>query len=450
MKKARVLIIEDDPDGRRSVVEAVSDAGFEVVAAETGAQGISCFEAQDFDAVLSDLVLPDIEGTQVLERVQKLRPGTPFVIMTAHGSIPTAVHALKSGAHDYILKPLDLEGLQSKIARAVETGRLRKEVRSLKDAVSHRYSARSMIAGAASMKDVLNRIENVASTDATVLVLGESGTGKELVARALHADGTRVTGPFVAVNCGAIAESLLEAELFGHEKGSFTGAHETRKGAFERADGGTLFLDEVGIAPLSVQARLLRVLEEREVTRVGGQGARHVDVRVVAASNRDLHELVQAGDFRHDLLYRLEVVTIELPPLRERREDIRPLIERFVAVACESHSRHIDKVANEFVELLEQYDWPGNIRELRNAVESAVIMTPSSSLDASDVKFGRRPDAGRDEVQEDVPASLAAIEKQAILRALQRHDGNRTLAAAELDVSVRTVQRKIKDYELPF
>jgi len=450
MKKARVLIIEDDPDGRRSVVEAVSDAGFEVVAAETGAQGISCFEAQHFDAVLSDLVLPDIEGTQILERVQKLRPGTPFVIMTAHGSIPTAVHALKSGAHDYILKPLDLEGLQSKIARAVETGRLRKEVRSLKDAVSDRYSARSMIAGAASMKDVLNRIASVASTDATVLVLGESGTGKELVARALHADGTRVTGPFVAVSCGAIAESLLEAELFGHEKGSFTGANETRKGAFERADGGTLFLDEVGIAPLSVQARLLRVLEEREVTRVGGQGVRRVDVRVVAASNRDLHELVQAGDFRHDLLYRLEVVTIELPPLRERREDIRPLIERFVAVACESHSRHIDNVANEFVELLEQYDWPGNIRELRNAVESAVIMTPSPSLDASDVKIGRRDDAGRGGVQEGVPASLAAIEKQAILRALQRRDGNRTLAAAELDVSVRTVQRKIKDYELPF
>jgi DNA-binding NtrC family response regulator len=450
MKQARVLIIEDDPDGRRSVAEAVSDAGFEAVAAETGEEGLSLFEAQEFDAVLSDLVLPDIEGTQILERVQRLRPGMPFVIMTAHGSVPTAVHALKAGAYDYILKPLDLDGLQSKITRAVETGRLRDEVRSLKDAMADRYSARAMIAGAESMEEVLRRIENVASTDATVLVLGESGTGKELVARALHADGRRVAGPFVAVNCGAIAESLLEAELFGHEKGAFTGANETRKGAFERADGGTLFLDEVGIAPASVQARLLRVLEDREVTRVGGQDSRRVDVRIVAASNRDLHELVDAGDFRNDLLYRLEVVTIQLPPLRERKGDIRPLIERFVASACESHARHIDEIDSGFFEALETYDWPGNIRELRNVVESAVIMAQSVRLGMDDVKIGDRPVQVDRGTGDEAPITLASLEKEAILRALQRNDGNRTLTAEQLDVSVRTIQRKIKDYDLPF
>lgn len=447
---ARILVVEDDPDGLRSVVEAIEDAGCDVDGAATGEEGIALFQSRHFDAVLCDLVLPDIEGTEVLARLRKIAPAVPVIIMTAYGSVPTAVAALKSGAHDYILKPLDLDALQSRINLAVEAYRLRTEVASLRQAVAGRDSARSMVAGSGAMQDVLRRIESVAGTDATVLVLGESGTGKELVARALHADGKRISGPFVAVNCGAITESLLEAELFGHEKGSFTGATASRKGAFERADGGTLFLDEIGIAPLSVQARLLRVIEEREVTRVGGQAVVRIDVRVVAASNRDLGGLVETGEFRNDLLYRIQVVTIDLPPLRQRSEDVRALTDRFVASACEAHGRHIDGVAPDAYAALGAYSWPGNIRELRNVIESAVIMASSTRLTAADVNVGMRPAQSEPVGRVPTLMTLADLERNAILESLQRNDGNRTLTAAELDVSVRTIQRKIKDYDLPF
>ncbi len=449
--KSKVLVIEDDPDGLRSVTEAITDAGYVVITATTGRGGLDGLLRESPDVVLSDLFLPDIDGLKVLEEARRLKPGIPVLIMTAYGSVASAVKALKQGAYDYLVKPLDLDDLQIKLGRAVETSRLRGQVVQLRNEVQGRYSSQRMIAGAPAMQEVLRQLAAVADTNATVLVLGESGTGKELVARALHVDGKRSAGPFVAVNCGAFTETLLESELFGHEKGSFTGAASRHEGAFERAHGGTLFLDEIGIAPKSVQARLLRVLEEREVLRVGGTTPLKVDVRIIAASNRDLDELVGSGEFRHDLLYRLQVITLQLPPLRERREDIRAMADRFISMACAEHGRHIDVVDQAAYARLEAYGWPGNVRELRNVIEASVIMAGGPVLQAEDIRVGR-PDAAGTRSSPNVPAgmTLAALEKEALLQSLRRNDGNRQMTADELGVSTRTIQRKIQEYHLPF
>ena len=345
------------------------------------------FREREFDAVLSDLVLPDIDGVEVLSRIRKQDDQTPVIIMTAYGSVSSSVKALKAGAYDYITKPLDLDDLQSKLKRAVETRALRTRVSELSQSLYKEYSVQAMVAQSEAMREVVRQIQSLADTNATVLIQGESGTGKELAARALHVEGRRGRGPFVAVNCGAFAENLLESELFGHEKGAFTGAISQHKGAFARAGGGTLFLDEIGDAPKSVQVKLLRVLEEREIVRVGGHETIKVDVRLISASNRFLDEMVEAGEFRPDLLYRLKVVTLELPPLRERKEDIRPLVDRFIAAACEQHNRHIASVEPAYYDALMNYEWPGNIRQLRNVVESSVVMAREPALKASLIRL---------------------------------------------------------------
>jgi two-component system response regulator HydG len=360
------------------------------------------------------------------------------------------VQALKNGAYDYLVKPLDFDDLQARLARAVETGRLRNENTALHRALSERYAARTLVAASSRMRDVLRKIEAVAPTAVTVLIVGESGVGKELVARALHADGVRANGPFVALNCGAFAETLLESELFGHEKGAFTGAVTRHPGAFERADGGTLFLDEIGLAPRPVQIRLLRALEEREILRVGGLAPVSVDVRVIAASNRDLRELVRTGFFLPDLLYRLQVVTITVPPLRERPEDIRPLAERFAAQAAREHGRVIDRLAPDYFDALAAHPWPGNVRELRNVVEASVILTRGPILTRADLALDladRLPAPGG-ESWPPPGMTLAQIEKEALRRSLARAGANRTQVARELNVSLRTVQRKIREYDL--
>lgn len=449
MSAARILIVEDDRDGCRSVTEAVEDAGFTAVAVSNGEAAVAEFRKQQFDVVLTDLMLPGIDGMGVLTQVKRMNPHVPVLIMTAYGTVSSAVQALKAGAYDYISKPLDLEDIQSKVSRAVETARLRSEVVNLRSAVVQRYSAASMVAVSEGMKAVVSQIAAVADSNATVLVQGESGTGKELVARALHVDGKRRDGPFVAVNCGAFAENLLESELFGHEKGSFTGASSQRKGAFERADGGTLFLDEVGNAPKSVQVKLLRVLEERELFRVGGQDQIKVDVRLVSAANRDLDELVEEGEFREDLLYRVKVVVIRIPPLRERRSDIRPLIDRFTAMACEDHGRHITGIEPEYYRRMEAYDWPGNVRQLRNVVESSVVMASGPVLTAQDARLDEAPKPATAPAVPD-GMTLADLEKSVLLETMRKYEGNRTLSAEKLGISRRTIQRKIKDYGLPF
>jgi len=448
MSAGRILIVEDDKDGRRSVEEAVRDAGFEAVATSSAEDALEQFAKQEFDVVLTDLVLPRQDGMAVLAKVRGMNDRVPVIIMTAYGSVSSAVQALKAGAYDYITKPLDLDDIQAKVRRAAETAGLRAEVKRLEKTVYEKYSARSMVAESPGMKEVLHQIESLAGGNATVLVQGESGTGKELVARALHADGKRAAGPFIAVNCGAFAETLLESEVFGHEKGAFTGATTQRKGAFERAHGGTLFLDEIGNAPASVQVKLLRILEERELIRVGGQETIPVDVRVISASNRDLGEMVEAGEFRKDLLYRLNVITINVPPLRERREDVRPLADRFIAQACEDHGKLITGVEPAFYSRLKQYDWPGNVRQLRNVVESAVVLSRKPVLGGEDARIDSAAGRPVNEIPSDM--SLADIEKTALLQALERCKGNRTLAAEKLGISRRTIQRKIKEFQLPF
>ncbi|MFA7160799.1 MAG: sigma-54 dependent transcriptional regulator [Kiritimatiellia bacterium] len=459
--KPKILLVEDDPDGRAAVTDALRDGNCEVVAADCGRKGVEIFRSRAFDAVLSDIKLPDIDGIEVLRQILQKEPGVPVLLMTAYGTVSSAVEALKAGAYDYILKPLDLAELQAKIAHAIETQSLRRQVSELKQELF----ARPIIAKSAAMLSVLDQVRAAAPTGATVLILGESGTGKELVARALHALGKNPEKSFVAVNCGAFAETLLESELFGHEKGSFTGADRAHAGAFERAGEGTIFLDEIGLASPRVQSRLLRVLEEKEIMRVGGSKPIAVAARILSASNRDLDDLAAEKLFRQDLLYRLKVITIHIPPLRARPEDIRPLAEFFIARACKDHGRQIEAVEPDFYAALEKHAWPGNVRELRNAIESAVVLAQTPRLAATNIKLTPSMQVGRDSLvppqtngRTASPAlpinqsnqTLAEIERSAILEALRRHNGSRTLAAKELDISTRTIQRKIRDYNLPF
>lgn len=453
MSRARILIVEDDADHGRSLREAIADLGYDAELAPAGQAGVAAFRAQGADVVLSDLVLPDIDGIEVMQRIRDLDAGrTPVILMTAYGSIDSSVRAMKEGAYDYLQKPLDIDELQAKLARALEAARLRRQVERLGAEVRGQWSARSWVAESPAMREVVRQTLALAQTNATVLIRGESGTGKELVARALHADGPRAAGPFMAVNCAAFAESLLESELFGHEKGAFTGAVARRAGAFERAQGGTLFLDEIGDAPPPVQVKLLRVLEDKEIFRVGGQTSFKADVRLVSATNRDLDARVAAGAFRQDLLYRLQVVGLVLPPLRERRADIRPLAERFIAQAQADHGKRIREVEPEWYARLEAYAWPGNIRELRNTVEAAVVTAPGEVLEAARLRL-EGPAAPPPAAGPWLPPAgltLEEIEKKILEDALRRNRGNRSLTADQLGLSRRTIQRKIQDYGLPF
>ncbi len=450
MSVGHVLIIEDDPDGRLSVKAAIEDIGFDVTDVENGEAGVSLAMGQAFDVILCDLVLPDIDGLKVMERVGKADTQVPFLIMTAYGTVSTAVQALKAGAYDYITKPLDLDDIQAKVKNAAEVHQLRTKVEGLQRSVNNKYSASSIVARDKAMIEILDQVRILADTDATVLIQGESGTGKELIARALHVDGKRRNGPFVAVNCGAFIENLLESELFGHEKGAFTGATSQRKGAFERAKGGTLFLDEIGNAPESVQIKLLRVLEEREFTRVGGEKSIKADVRIVSASNKILDDLVADGEFRADLMYRVKVVTVALPPLRSRAGDIQPLVERFVADICREYGRNIDHIDDSVYAKLKSYNWPGNIRELRNVIESAIIMMTGSALQDKDIRIDSNLTLENDKFTVPDDMSMDALEKEILVQMLGRNKGNKTIVADKLGISRRTIQRKIKEYDLPF
>ncbi len=450
MEKVRVLVIEDDPDGRASVSEAIEEGGMTVVAAADGSTGLDTFKQQPFDLVLTDLVLPDIDGIDVLERLHEFNPQVPVLIMTAYGSVSSSVRAMKSGAYDYITKPLDLDDLQAKLTRAAETARLRRRVVNFESSAREQFGSGTITAVDSRMVELMQQVYTLAGTTATVLVQGESGTGKELIARALHYDGARADGPFIAVNCGAFTESLLVSELFGHEKGSFTGAFRQHRGAFERAHGGTLFLDEIADAPPDVQVKLLRVLETREVTRVGGQEPIRVDVRVVSASNRPLQQRVVDGAFREDLLYRLNVVELTVPPLRERRGDIRPLADHFVAIACAEHGRTIREIMPSFYEAVESFPWPGNVRQLRNAIESAIVINRTDVLDAGHLSLSIRPAGSPPSPAFTAPVDmpLAEIEREILRQTLARNHANRTLTAEQLGLSRRTIQRKIKEHDL--
>jgi two-component system response regulator HydG len=445
----RVLLIEDDPGEQELIAEVLTLKGYEVDPVSLGAEGLARLEQDFYDLVICDIRLPDGSGLDVLTRVKEKDRELGVIVITAYPSIPSAVKAIQSGAYDYLQKPLNVDHLEHTLQRYFEYYELIRENRRLREELKKAYSFDSLVGKSAAMQDVFDKIRLVANSKATVLITGESGTGKELVARAIHYNSPRRNRPFIKTNCAALPEGLIESELFGHEKGAFTGAYRSRKGRFELADGGTLLLDEISEIGINLQAKLLRVLQEKEFERVGTAETVKVDVRVIATTNRDLREEIRAGRFREDLYYRLNVVPIHLPPLRERKEDIPLLVQHFIRKYAEENGKHVEGVSEQVLELMMRYHWPGNVRELENAIEQAVVLTTKPILEARLFSFIDNMAGGPPSVASGFDFSrmtLRELEKVAILKALQDTGGNRTHAARRLGISVRTLRNKLREY----
>ena len=444
----RILVVDDEPAQRELVAGFLRKHGFDVVEAGGGREAVARFKQEAFDLVLTDQRMPDLSGLEVLEAVRSTSPETAVVIITAYGTIETAVSAVKAGAADYLTKPLNLDDLLHRVHRVRERQRLVAENRELREALAERHRVEGIIGDSGRMQEVLSLVRRVAPSDATVLIRGESGTGKELIARALHYASPRAAGPLVKVNCAALAESLLEAELFGHEKGAFTGAVDSRKGRFELAGGGSIFLDEIGDLPPHLQVKLLRVLQEREFERVGSSRPIKVDVRLLAATHRNLEALVREGRFREDLYYRINVVTIMLPPLRERREDLPPLIEHFLRVFAGKNGKTVRGLTREAREALLRYDYPGNIRELENLMERAVVLTRDDVIGVEDLPLALEAPASESGEEAGLIAAVEGLERRMIREALHKADGTQTRAAELLGISERVLRYKLKKYGL--
>ncbi|MFP4500366.1 MAG: sigma-54-dependent transcriptional regulator [Candidatus Hydrogenedentota bacterium] len=450
MAKHRILVIDDEELMREYVEEAMARAGHRVDAVGNGPDGVALVEKNTYDVVITDLKMTPMDGIAVLRQVRTLSPDTAVIMMTAYGTIENAVAALREGASDYILKPFTPEAIEVSVDRVLESQRLSEENRYLRKEVNAPFNYGAMVGTSPAMLQVYAQIKKVAGTRATVLIRGESGTGKELVARAIHYGGGRRDRPFVKVNCAALSAGILESELFGHEKGAFTSAHERKIGRFELADTGTLLLDEVSEINRDLQPKLLRALQEREFERVGGNVPIQVDTHILATSNRDLEQAVQEGAFRQDLFFRLNVITLHLPPLRKRREDIPPLINHFLQRYNQENGKHIREVTPEARKLLTQYDWPGNVRELQNAIERAVVLTSDDVLDTDLFALGLAPAATP------IPgnalairpgATVAEMERRLILATLEHCNQNRTQTAEMLGISVRTLRNKLNEYQ---
>jgi len=444
----RILVVDDEPAQRELVGGFLRKQGFDVVEAAGGGEAVARFKREPFDLVLTDQRMPDLSGLDVLEAVRSASPETAVVIMTAYGTIETAVSAIKAGAADYLTKPLNLDELLHRVHRVRERHHLVRENRELREALTERHRVEGIVGDSGQMQEVLSLVRRVAASDATVLIRGESGTGKELIARALHYASPRAAGPLVKVNCAALAESLLEAELFGHEKGAFTGAVASRKGRFELADGGSIFLDEIGDLPPHLQVKLLRVLQEREFERVGSSRSVKVDVRLLAATHRNLEALVRDGRFRDDLYYRINVVTIMLPPLRERREDLPPLIEHFLRTFAEKNGKTVRGVTREAREALLRYDYPGNIRELENLMERAVVLTRDDVIGMEDLPLTLEAPPPESGEGAGLIAAVEGLERRMIREALARAEGTQTRAAELLGISERVLRYKLRKYGL--
>jgi two-component system response regulator HydG len=439
----RVLVVDDQRNMRVTTAIVLRQAGFEVTEADGGAEALEKLGAEPFDVVLTDLRMGDVDGLEVLRGALEASPSTQVIVMTAFGSIESAVEAVRRGAYDYVSKPFQSDELRVRVEKALEKRRLLGEVSLLAGDFRRRYGLENVVGRSPALREVLDRAIRVATTDATVLLTGESGTGKELVARAIHAGSRRSTHPFVPVNCAAITETLLESELFGHARGAFTGAVRARRGLFEEASGGTLFIDEIGETSPGFQAKLLRALQEGEVRRVGESTAIQVDVRVIAATNQDLHRAIAEKRFREDLFYRLNVVPLRIPPLRERREDI-PLLARHFLERVNRRGGGNRRWTVEALARMLEHDWPGNVRELENVVEQAAALSDGREIQASDVSFGQ--DARNASIGAGVTLAdaVAAAERRAIEAALVRCGGDQARVARELGVSATTLWRKMK------
>ncbi len=442
----RILIVDDEDVFRRNLREYLEEEGFAAAGADCGEQALELVDEHDFAVALVDIRLPDLSGLDLLERIAAEQPDTAVILMTAYASVETAVEGFRKGAYDYVLKPVVFEDIHHKIENVLRHAHLERQVHRLRREIQERLGFEGLIAESDEMDEVFERIDKVAEMPTTVLITGESGTGKELVARAIHERSGRADRQFLAVNTAAIPEGVTEAQLFGSEKAAFTGATEEREGIFRAARGGTVFLDEIGEIPLDVQPKLLRTLEQHEVLPVGASEPLEVDFRLIAATNQDLEELVEEGEFREDLFYRLNIFRIELPPLRERRADIAPLVEHFAEMHARKLGRPVPTFSNEAMKKMMSYAWPGNVRELSNVVERALILAEEKRVDAATL-----PDLGD---PSDAAASLALddvveqAEREHIQQVLRMTGGNKTRAAELLEIDPATLYRRISKYDL--
>ncbi len=445
----RVLIIDDDVAHGDALAQALERVPCACDAVASGREGLDRLAEQGYDLVVTDLVMSDVDGMEVLVQAKKRHPDTEVILVTGYATVENAVVAMQKGAATYLRKPVNLEELRAVVRNTLERQHLRRDNAALRQQLDQRYGFENIVGNTPRVLRLLETLRQIAPTNATVLIYGESGTGKELVARALHNNSRRRQARFVALNCGALSEGILESELFGHTKGAFTGATEARLGRFEYADAGTLLLDEVGDMPRSTQVKLLRVLEQSEIVRVGSNTPVRVDVRIVAATHRRLEDLVADGTFREDLYFRLKVVTLYIPPLRERKDDIPLLATHFLKELADAHGKHIAEIAPDTRRRLAQYDWPGNVRELRNCIEHMVVVTTDTVLGTDDLPDHIVPgDSPPAQPPALVGISLAEAERQLIRNTLAMVGGNRVEAAKVLGIGERTLYRKIKEYGL--
>jgi DNA-binding NtrC family response regulator len=450
MNKPTILIADDERNTREGLQRAL-EGDYNVLLAEDGTRAMQILEANTVDVLVSDLRMPGTDGLALLRRAMALTSPPVCIMMTAYGSIENAVEAMQAGAYHYITKPVNLDELELVLQRALDSRRIEAENVNLRSQLDKKYGMENIVGHSAPMLRVFETVQQVAPTRATVLITGETGTGKELIAHAIHNLSPRKKGPFVAVHAASLSSSLLESELFGHEKGAFTGATERRIGRFEMADGGTLFLDEIGEIEPALQVKLLRVLEERAFERVGGQKTINVDVRLIAATNRDLRTMADQGKFREDLYYRLSVISVTMPPLRERRDDIPLLVTGFVDEFSRENGKNVRDITGDAMNVLMAYDWPGNVRELRNCIEQMVVLARSDRLTLRDLPAAVRGGADLRKVSVVRPGSTITVEeaeRQLIIQALNECKGNRTTAAKKIGMSRRTLHRKLKKYGL--
>ena len=446
MMKFTILVIDDEKNIRTGLQTALEMDGYEVVLAADGAEGLDIALHSDIDLVITDLRMPGVSGEEVLRRVTTETPGIPVIVLTGHGTVENAVEAMRSGAYDFLTKPLNLDRLSLLVKRALQSRELILQHRELEREIEGNKSFEHIIGKSPAMLKVFDVVKRVAPTKASVLITGESGVGKELIANALHNLSPRKENPFIKVHCAALAESLHESELFGHEKGSFTGAVARKRGRFELAHSGTIFLDEIGEIDQSVQIKILRVLQDKKFERVGGEETLEVDVRVITATNRDLEKEIAEGRFREDLFYRLNVVSINVPPLRERKDDIPLMITAFIREFAEENGKKIDGVDPKARSALYAYDWPGNIRQLRNCIESAVVMTSGTVITLDDLPPSIRTGDEVPSIHIPVGVTMAEAEKEVILQTLTSQNGNKTKTAEVLGIGRKTLHRKLDEY----
>jgi DNA-binding NtrC family response regulator len=447
-----ILIIEDEPKMRRLLEISLGDDGLAVQTVQDAETGLKLFQREPVDLIVTDLKLPGMSGLEFLDQAKRLNPSVPIVVMTAFGTVETAVEAMKAGASDYVLKPFSMAEMKLVIRKELDVQKVREENRSLREALGKRYQYQNIVARSAKMQEVLALVERVAPTNSTVLLGGESGVGKDLIARAIHQNSRRASGPFIKVNSTAIPDTLFESELFGYERGAFTGANASKPGKFELADKGSLFLDEIGDVPAPIQVKLLRVLQEREFERLGGTKTLKVDVRLIAATNKDLRAALEQGTFREDLYYRLNVVPIDIPPLREHKEDIPDLVNHFLQRFSQNNGKHVESITPAALKLLMDYHWPGNIRQLENTVERAVALSTKPVIDVEDVHL----DAGSSRNAANAPApllpegmTLEQWEDEIIREALRRADGNKSQAARMLGLSRNALRYRLSKIGVP-